>query len=365
MHRVDVTSSESGADHPERSPAVFKNTALDAGYNCGGIQRLICVNVSKVNDVLSRSLSPDRREVVLIIVNDSEYGGSGGAVAVASIHPDAVEIILHELGHSFGLLADEYGGPPPPSCVSNVEPPEANATKQTIRNLIKWNAWISPSTPLPTSGSAPGVPGIYPGARYCDTELFRPTFNSKMRSLGVPYEQINSEQLIKRIYNWASPLDGVEPANAQVFLARGASQTFQAHVPQPMTHALQIDWLVDGQPAGTGSTFVLSSSAAGSGAHRVDVVVSDPTTMVRQDSAGVLKESRTWEVVVGVSTGDFNGDGKADILWRHSSGTVYVWLMNGTTVIGAGSPGTACLRLDDRRRRRLQRRRQGRHPLAA
>jgi VCBS repeat protein/FG-GAP repeat protein len=37
--------------------------------------------------------------------------------------------------------------------------------------------------------------------------------------------------------------------------------------------------------------------------------------------------------------GDFNDDGKADILWRYSSGIVYLWLMEGTNVIGAGSPG--------------------------
>ncbi|HXJ80821.1 MAG TPA: FG-GAP-like repeat-containing protein [Candidatus Methylomirabilis sp.] len=37
--------------------------------------------------------------------------------------------------------------------------------------------------------------------------------------------------------------------------------------------------------------------------------------------------------------GDFNGDGKADILWRHSSGAVVIWFMNGTTVTGTGSPG--------------------------
>ena len=39
--------------------------------------------------------------------------------------------------------------------------------------------------------------------------------------------------------------------------------------------------------------------------------------------------------------GDFNGDGDADILWRNSStGQVYIWLMNGTTVAGTGSPGS-------------------------
>jgi hypothetical protein len=37
--------------------------------------------------------------------------------------------------------------------------------------------------------------------------------------------------------------------------------------------------------------------------------------------------------------GDFDGDGKADILWRHSSGVVSIWLMNGPTIVASGSPG--------------------------
>ena len=39
--------------------------------------------------------------------------------------------------------------------------------------------------------------------------------------------------------------------------------------------------------------------------------------------------------------GDFNGDGKADIVWRHTSGQVYIWYMSGTAIGGGGSPGTA------------------------
>jgi hypothetical protein len=108
VHRIDVISNQSGADHPEQNPPVFRDTALDATYNCAGIQRLICVNIAKVNAVLSRSVPPDRREVILVIVNDPEYGGSGRAIAVASINSLVVELVLHELGHSFGLLADEY-----------------------------------------------------------------------------------------------------------------------------------------------------------------------------------------------------------------------------------------------------------------
>jgi hypothetical protein len=37
----------------------------------------------------------------------------------------------------------------------------------------------------------------------------------------------------------------------------------------------------------------------------------------------------SWSIV---GTGDFNGDGKTDILWHHTSGAVAIWLMNGTAV---------------------------------
>ena len=41
-------------------------------------------------------------------------------------------------------------------------------------------------------------------------------------------------------------------------------------------------------------------------------------------------------------TGDFNGDGFSDILWWNSTtGQAVIWLLNGTSVIGAGSPGSA------------------------
>ena len=319
-----MISSESGADHPERSPSVFRNTALDATYNCASIQRLICVNLSKVNDVLFRSVSPEKRDVVLVIVNDTEYGGSGGAVAVASIHTDVVELILHEMGHSFGLLADEYGGPPPPFCDSSVEPPEANATKQTVREQIKWNPWINLATPIPTLGTQAGVPGLYAGAKYCDTGLSRPTFNSKMRSLSVPFEQINSEQLIKRIYNWVSPIDSVDPFSSAIILKQRSNQIFRVHTPQPLTHSLQMTWKLDGQSIGNGTEIIPSSSGLALGSHNIEVLVSDPTSSVRSDPAGLLSESETWNLTVIAADrppADFDSDFKNDVgVYQTSSG---------------------------------------------
>jgi hypothetical protein len=60
------------------------------------------------------------------------------------------------------------------------------------------------------------------------------------------------------------------------------------------------------------------------------------TTLIDHGSPG--SATTDWTIV---GAGDFNGDGSADILWRHSSGTVYEWLLNGTTLIDHGSPGSA------------------------
>ena len=43
-------------------------------------------------------------------------------------------------------------------------------------------------------------------------------------------------------------------------------------------------------------------------------------------------------MVAGI--GNFNLDDKSDVVWRHASGTVVVWLMDGTTRLEEGSPGS-------------------------
>lgn len=273
VHRVDVTSAESGADHPEDVPPTSKDTAFDATYNCAGIERLICVDGSKVDTVLSSSIGADQQDMVLVLVNDTEFGGSGGSIAVASLDPAVIELVLHEIGHSFGLLADEYDTQPP-SCDNTVEPPEVNVTRETDRGLIKWNVgagpptgWIDPATPIPTISTDPGVPGLYEGAKYCPTGLFRPTFNSKMRTLVL-----------------------------------GDNQTFRVAVPTPDTHSLLTTWYVDNSAVATDLAFTFNSATFGTGPHSVRVIVEDPTPKVRNDPENVLRDDRTWMVSVNAPT---------------------------------------------------------------
>jgi len=295
VHRVDVTSAASGVDHP--SAGVFKNTALDAAYDCADIPRLICVDTSKVNAVLVRSLpAPDSRDIVLVLVNDAEYGGSGGSVAVASTHPSSVELVLHEVGHSFGLLADEYDYSPP-ACNNAAEPPEANVTRQTSRSAIKWGAWVDAATPVPTL-STTEAPGLYQGAKYCPTGLYRPTYDSKMRTLGRPFGAVNSEAHVKRIYNFVTPLDSSFPRSSVITITQGSRQSMSVTFPQPLTHMLTTNWSVDGVVSGHDASFQLDSSTLAVGNHSLSVTIRDETSIVRSDPTQLLRASRSWTVTV-------------------------------------------------------------------
>ncbi len=230
-----------------------------------------------------------------MIVNDTEYGGSGGSIAVASINGAVVELVLHELGHSFGFLADEYGGPPPPSCSTN-EPSAPNSTRQTNPALVKWNVWVEPGVPLPTPGTTNGVPGYYEGSSYCDTGAYRPTYNSKMRGLNQPFHQINEEAHVKRIYNYVSLIDNSNPGGA--IIATGPSQAFSVSMPQPFTHDLDVVWRLDGVVQGGGTTFTANGMSAGQ--HGVTATISDFTPKVRNDPTGLLIDLRAWTLNVTI-----------------------------------------------------------------
>jgi hypothetical protein len=151
---------------------------------------------------------------------------------------------------------------------------------------------------VPTPGATPGLPGLYEGAKYCDQGLYRPTYDSKMRTLYRPFEQIHSEQLVKRIYNWVSPIDRLTPAAGTLTLTLGQSVLFHATPPQPMTRELTVAWTVDGVEAGTGPELTFDTASRPPGTYTVEVLITDPTPLVRHDPTGLLQERHAWTVTV-------------------------------------------------------------------
>jgi hypothetical protein len=290
VFRIDVVSSETGADVPPLN--IFRDTALDASYyGDGTTERLLTVDQNKANAAASAALAGTgvSAEMKFVTVNDTRYGGSGGGFAVyAGGNANSHEIALHEVGHSFSSLADEYGGDPGP--YTGDEPFEPNVT--TDPTGAKWSRWHGYDQP------GIGPIGVYTGARYYDSGLYRPSENSKMRSLGRAFDAIAREKIILDIYALTDPLDDwLENAAA-------VPDSTEFWVDEIDPDVIQIEWLVDGTlvAGAQTNTFRLADFGFGPGAHSVTARAFDPTGFdpvdgwVRLDGSS-LEQTVTWNTV--------------------------------------------------------------------
>jgi hypothetical protein len=145
--------------------------------------------------------------LVLIILNESGYGGCGGGGFQIVTLGSAWEVMAHEFGHGTGNLADEYcaGG-----AYSGPEPGAPNVTVNTNRATIKWNNFVNPTTPVPTGiGNCAGYNqgtrpsdwnddqdvGLFEGGATKNTGVYRPVINCRMRGNYPSYCPICYTQL--------------------------------------------------------------------------------------------------------------------------------------------------------------------------
>ena len=108
VFRINVSSTDSGADDPAGCTGGTGNTArtfFDASFCSNNIRRLLVVDSGLALSVANDNVSAVH--MVIVLVNSTVYGGSGGPVAVASLESTAVKIALHEMGHTAFGLADE------------------------------------------------------------------------------------------------------------------------------------------------------------------------------------------------------------------------------------------------------------------
>ncbi len=208
VYRVDVASTDSGADDPTAcsGSGATVNTYFDATF-CGDgqIQRLLTCNNTTARSVAMAQVP--QFHMVMVIVNSSIYGGSGGSVATFSTATGAAEIGLHEMGHTAFGLADEYeywagcgSGETGHDTYTGGEPTQPNITHDANRATNKWNTLILGSTAMPTTSNAncaqcdpqanpvaAGTVGAFEGAGYFHCGMYRPEFTCRMRALNNPY----------------------------------------------------------------------------------------------------------------------------------------------------------------------------------
>lgn len=143
-------SAESGISRP--SSGIHHQTAVGASYDAFGSERYILAFDNRAFRTLA-SFAP--YEFVEILANGSTYGGGGIFGLYSTVAADsawAPYIFVHEFGHHFAGLADEYYTSPVAYVAPavRVEPWEPNATALLDPAQLKWRDLASPDTPVPT-----------------------------------------------------------------------------------------------------------------------------------------------------------------------------------------------------------------------
>ena len=323
-----TASTQAGADHPpylagcsgddasccsdptalgDPLAGSYQTTAFDARYCSFMIHRLLVVDTSKV--LAAAAAVPDW-DKIFVLVNDTTYGGAGGFLSVSSMNGSAIDVIRHEHGHSFSHLADEYESPYPgfPLCSDVGGPPcEANVTDQTVRAAVKWTSWILPATPVPTpEGSIySGEVGLFEGARYRTTGMYRPRESQcLMRGLGEPFCSVCTQAYVKTLYDggWGVPASGIDPIEpggespAPGSVQVNGSRVFSVGLLTPVGGPPStVVWRVDGavQAGQTAPSFTFVPSQSGS--YTIQVTVTDGTPLVNPAMAGSsMSSSRQW-----------------------------------------------------------------------
>ncbi|WBB63040.1 M64 family metallo-endopeptidase [Streptomyces sp. WMMC500] len=195
---VNVVSNQSGVDN-DPTQGVNRDTALDMGFFCGGIERLLCLSEAKAQAYAAEAPEAD---AIVALGNTTKYGGAGypSLATVAGGNAQAGRIAIHELGHSVGGLADEYYTPG--TTYPGGEPGEPNVTADPAGS--KWASYLGQSTP---DG---GVIGAYEGGSQYEHGIYRPSQDSLMRSLDKPFNLVGLSVMDEAI---GSEIEAAAPGN--------------------------------------------------------------------------------------------------------------------------------------------------------
>lgn len=231
---VKVPSAQSGASHPgtatdvtePQHPVSQVDNYFGSTFDAYSIHRLLVSNSSKVTTTLANNFP--LYDMALVLVNSPYYGGSGGAFAVSSLHSDANEVAIHELGHSFGNLKDEY-------YAGDAYLAEAvNLTQETDPNLVKWKNWVGINDI-----------GIY---QHCcggaSENWYRPHQECKMRYLNSPFCSVCIEATIEKIHYLTSPIASFQPDIGALDLPNPV--IFELELIEPIPNSLEVEWTLNG-----------------------------------------------------------------------------------------------------------------------
>ena len=189
MIAVMSPSAESGTSWPAKG--IWKNTVLGSHFDTFYSDRyLTTLHQKKLHDVLAGT----PYEHIIILVNTDHYGGGGiyNSYNLTYAHgPQFRPVVVHEFGHSFGGLGDEYPyGDDDPMYFPDTEPWEPNlTTKHDFSG--KWEALVSE-----------GRAGLIEGGGYLSKGVWRGFENCRMRTNEEPEFCLVCRQALTRLIDF-------------------------------------------------------------------------------------------------------------------------------------------------------------------
>ena len=186
-------SAERGADEPRQG--ISKRTALGASFNALDLDRYLLIEDGRTLREMASRVPCD---AVVVLVNSPRYGGGGiyNDYCAATVDNERSRgTFLHEFGHSFAGLADEYYL----SEVSyndfypkGVEPTEPNITAYLSPGLLKWGDLVPPGAALPTEWGKEEVDALELEKR--KSKAAREAAAARARAEGAPEAEVRKAE---------------------------------------------------------------------------------------------------------------------------------------------------------------------------
>lgn len=187
---VGAPSEDSGVSVPREG--MWRRTAVGSNFDTFYSDRYLTTgHVRRLNDLLAGL----PYEHIIVLANTETYGGGGiynFYTLTAAHHAQFAPVVVHEFGHSFGGLADEYfyDDQYTPMYPSDTEPWEPNLT--TLKDFSsKWADMLPEGTPVPTPPVTDPARvytqvGVYEGGGYSSKGVYRPATECRMKINEAP-----------------------------------------------------------------------------------------------------------------------------------------------------------------------------------
>ncbi len=256
--RFDLISAEDGVDEltmaermgqpePEPKPGRSKRgpKKYSTALNCqaAGPAGQVWADPEQVNRWRKYFKHSDQLTIAFAKKGQLGMGGMGIATTGKRV------AVVHEVGHAFIGLLDEYtGNPNPPGAggfggfsrpaanSAPADPEDPKGRKEPPLDLVPWRHWIE-------AGNK--EVGLFLGGATYSVGMFRPASDCSMNSGSAKYCWVCREAGVLKIYEYVSPIDEAGPLQQDLTLSVGETKDFFVQPMAPKKHALNADWYLE------------------------------------------------------------------------------------------------------------------------